>query len=133
VDVLWQIVYILLAVYVTFILPYSFFFYESDVDPESLNDESSFFDSQAGEALKYTIFFAIIIIVLLIIMYALLASADIPVHRISYGTSPYTDSTGKITFNPATVTLQPLSTPIVKYFNDSYPGVCPSGTLHNMI
>jgi hypothetical protein len=38
VDILWQIAFMLIAAFVVFIIPYTFFFYESDVDEYVLRE-----------------------------------------------------------------------------------------------
>jgi len=80
VDVIWQIVYIVLAVLIAFIIPFAFFFYENDQDEESDPDQG-FFDTQTGQAIKYTLGVAIVFVVLLVIMYSFLHNANVPVTR----------------------------------------------------
>lgn len=81
VNILWQIVYITLAVLVGAIIPFAFFYYENDVDPDEQIE--SFFDTQIGMALKYTLVTLVIFVVIFIIMYSLLNKAYIPVLRIA--------------------------------------------------
>jgi len=76
VDILWQIIYISLALLICFVIPFAYFFYESDVDEA---DVEGFCDSQTGQAITYTSVFAIVFITLLVIMYAFLNTAEIPV------------------------------------------------------
>lgn len=80
VDVLWQIVYIVLAVMLAFIIPYAFFYYENDQDEEAMED-AGMCEKQGCMALKYTLGLAVVLILLLVIMYAFLHNANIPVKR----------------------------------------------------
>lgn len=64
VDLLWQIIYITLAVFITFLIPFAFFYYESDMDEEEAA-EAGFCDSQCGNGLKYTFAFAVFFIVVM--------------------------------------------------------------------
>jgi LMBR1 domain-containing protein 1 len=78
-DTLWLILYITVAVLVSFIIPFAFFFYENDMDEEA--ETEGFFDTQAGGALKYTFIVAAVFCVLLGILYAFLHNANVPVTR----------------------------------------------------
>lgn len=80
VDVVWQIVYILIACLISFIIPFAFFYYENDMDDEAA-EEAGFCDSQKGQALKYTIGITAVFFIVLGIMYAFLAEANVPVTR----------------------------------------------------
>lgn len=83
IDILWQIIFILDAVMLGFILPYVFFYYESDVDPVAEADNSKGLSStQACSALKYTLAMSVIMLIVLFVMYLLLNEANIPVRQI---------------------------------------------------
>ena len=62
-DVIWQILYIIVAVMIAFIIPFAFFFYENDVDEDA--EANGFFETQTGGAIKYTLLVAIVFCVLL--------------------------------------------------------------------
>lgn len=83
ISILWQIIYITFAVLITAIIPFAFFFYESDVDPEVSH---GFCNGQCGSAIKYTLVFFISFVVLIVILYATSRTAEIPVQR--YAQSP---------------------------------------------
>lgn len=112
VDILWQIVYIAQAVYITFIIPFSFFFYESDMDDDV--EAEGFMDTQAGEALKYTGAFAFCIILSMTLMWAYLNTAQVPVTRIAYGSNN-------------SIVMASISTSQSMYFNTTLTGGnCPT-------
>jgi LMBR1 domain-containing protein 1 len=64
VDILWQVIYMSMAVFLSTILPFAFFFYESDVDP---NADTACCDGQFCSALKYTGAFFFVFFTLLFI------------------------------------------------------------------
>ena len=76
---IWQILYIIVAVMIAFIIPFAFFFYENDVDEDA--ETNGFFETQTGGAIKYTLLVAIVFCVVLGIMYAFLNKANVPVTR----------------------------------------------------
>lgn len=76
---IWQILYIIVAVLIAFIIPFAFFFYENDVDEDA--ETNGFFETQTGGAIKYTLLVAIVFCVVLGIMYAFLNKANVPVTR----------------------------------------------------
>jgi len=81
-DLLWQILYIIVAVLIAVIIPFAFFFYENDLDDESDEaQEGGFLQSQTGMAIKWTLATAVVFCVLLGIMYAFLHNANVPVTR----------------------------------------------------
>jgi len=84
VGLLWQIVYVTLAIMVFLIIPFAYFFYESDVDPE---EAQTFCSSQIGLAIQYTIGFFIIFLTILLLLYAFLSEANIPVTQYSQSLS----------------------------------------------
>lgn len=79
VDIIWQVLYISIAVYCFALIPFAFFYYESDQDPE---EKGGFCKSQFGEALKYSLLFAVIFIIIVVIMYSFLGTARLNVSRI---------------------------------------------------
>jgi len=83
VDTLWQTVYWTLAVLVCAVIPFAFFYYESDVDAEDLGPDAGFFDKQIGSAICYAGIFMIVIMVILIILYTTSNTAYVPVNRIT--------------------------------------------------
>lgn len=82
VDVLWQIVYVILAIMVFGVIPFAYFFYENDMDPDRAN--KSCCASQLGQAIWYSLGFAIVFILLLVILYAVINEAQIPVTEVVY-------------------------------------------------
>ncbi len=91
-SVLWLIVYITTAVMVTVIIPFAFFYYENDMDPDE--QVETFWDGQIGQALKYTLIMLGLMCLAFFIMYAYLNVAHIPVSRIAQSASlVYTSST----------------------------------------
>lgn len=75
IDVLWEALFIVTSIYVFGLIPYAYFFYESDSDPDER--EGCLF-SQTGRALMYTIVLFILFAVATLIMYAFLGTAEIP-------------------------------------------------------
>ena len=100
VDLIWQILYIVLAIMIAFIIPFAFFFYENDVDEDA--ETEGFFDTQAGGALKYTFIVAAVFCVLLGILYAFLNHANIPVTRYAQ-VLEYVYDINAVPLNPNTV------------------------------
>lgn len=81
VDVLYQIMMMFTAVMISFVIPYAFFFYESDVDPRRKVTNCLY--TQTGKAFLYTIGFFIIFFIILICMFTQLATAEVPVTRVA--------------------------------------------------
>lgn len=83
-DLLWQIVLIAVAAFALLVVPFAFFYYESDIDDEKADGHSrSCCDGQLCSAVCYTLLFALIIIILCVILYATPANtAVVPTHRI---------------------------------------------------
>lgn len=79
IDILWQIIFMLTALYVVLLVPFAFFFYESDVDPEEKTTGCS---SQGCEAVKLTIGFFLIFAMILVLMFVFLSTAEIPISTI---------------------------------------------------
>lgn len=87
VGILWQICYISVAIVAFVLIPFAFFFYESDVDPKKKNNGlcgTNCCGSQIAQAACYTFFIFVIFTILFVIMYAGLNTAEIPVERILY-------------------------------------------------
>jgi len=82
VDILWQVVYIILAVLLFALIPFAFYYYEADED-YSDDEKKGCCRSQIGSALLSTFIFFAVAIVLLGILYAFLNTAEIPVRRYS--------------------------------------------------
>eukprot|EP01006_Ploeotia_vitrea_P022926 TRINITY_DN55354_c0_g1_i2.p1 TRINITY_DN55354_c0_g1~~TRINITY_DN55354_c0_g1_i2.p1 ORF type:complete len:395 (-),score=166.08 TRINITY_DN55354_c0_g1_i2:455-1639(-) len=80
VDILWQIIYMLVAIMVTVLIPFAFFFYESDVDREEAQKCCT---GQFWTAFRMTAAFFVVFSLVLIIMWAVLNEAQIPVKRIA--------------------------------------------------
>lgn len=83
-DVLWQIIFIVMAVMIGFVVPYTFFYYESQIDED---DIKGFCDRQGVAALKSTFFFLIFFIGALLCMWGLLNETEVPVWRIAQNTT----------------------------------------------
>uniref|UniRef100_A0A6A7G5U2 LMBR1-like conserved region-containing protein n=1 Tax=Hirondellea gigas TaxID=1518452 RepID=A0A6A7G5U2_9CRUS len=82
VGVLWQIIFITAAVFIVVIIPFAFFFYESDVDPDLLREQgASQCEGQAPQAMKYTCLSFVIFTILVVIMYVFMHVAEIRVER----------------------------------------------------
>eukprot|EP00462_Mataza_sp_D1_P000606 CAMPEP_0175091244 /NCGR_PEP_ID=MMETSP0086_2-20121207/1795_1 /TAXON_ID=136419 /ORGANISM="Unknown Unknown, Strain D1" /LENGTH=531 /DNA_ID=CAMNT_0016363965 /DNA_START=38 /DNA_END=1633 /DNA_ORIENTATION=- len=86
VSLLWMILYITLAIICFGLIPYAFFFYESDPDPN--RDKSKCCGSQAGSALGYATAFMVIIILVLVILFAAFNEAEVPVKQITQIVKP---------------------------------------------
>jgi len=80
IDVIWDITYIAVAVMLGFVLPFAFFYYENDTDPE---EKQKCCQTQTCMGFKYAIAFAIIFLGLLLILYFGIGTAIIPVVRIA--------------------------------------------------
>lgn len=78
VDILWYILYISLACLVAVLIPFAYFYYESEIDEA---DVKGFCDTQCGQGLCYTTIFLVVFVTILGILYAFLAQAEIPVTR----------------------------------------------------
>jgi len=79
-DLLWTIIYATMAILLAVIIPFAFFFYESDIDPA---DVRSFADTQCCQGIKYACFTAIFFVIALVIGYTQLNTAEIPVRRVA--------------------------------------------------
>lgn len=90
-DVLWQIIYIILMIKVSIVIPYAYFFYESDMDPD--DKPESFADTQAGSAMKYTFAFLGFFFLLLGILYGTTGFAYIPTRTLAYNADLVLDVT----------------------------------------
>lgn len=82
VDVLWQIVYITGGVLLTVLIPFAFFYYESDTEPRP---DQGCLQSQLGSALAFTMAFFVVFTVILVILYTQLNTAEIPVQHLAQG------------------------------------------------
>lgn len=79
VDLLWTIIWIVIAVMLFAIIPFAFFFYESDVDPNRKAEDKTCRNSQFSGALCYASIVFVVFATILLIMYAFLNTAEIPV------------------------------------------------------
>lgn len=84
VDILWQILYIAMACFIALIVPFAFFYYESDSDP---NEDKGFFGSQFCSAFMQTLAFFAAFVILLVVLYSFLNKAEIPVRRVTHNSS----------------------------------------------
>lgn len=75
IDILWQGIYIVVALFVFGLIPYAYFFYESDTDPD---ERAGCLASQTGMALVYTLLCLIFFVIVTFVMYAFLGTAEIP-------------------------------------------------------
>jgi len=93
-ELIWEIVYVAILVYVVVLIPFAIFYYEAD---ESGVDESKR-SNQLCEALKYT--FAVVLVsgLVLVMMYIYLSTTEIP---LSTFTIPVT-TTNYLTMEPNT-------------------------------
>ena len=80
VSTLWEIAYVALAVMLAAIIPYAFFYYESEVDD---SEPLGVCDQQWCVGLKYALGFLIVCIVGLVILYSVINTANIPVVRVA--------------------------------------------------
>jgi len=78
-DILWEVLYIVTAVFLVVIIPFSFFYYESDVNEDLVEDRC---DGQLCSGIKYTAGFMCVFIFVLVLMFSYLATAEVPVQRI---------------------------------------------------
>jgi LMBR1 domain-containing protein 1 len=74
-GVLWEVLYVLVAVYIFALIPFAYFFYESDVDP---NEKQGCLSSQLGQSMTYTIVTFVVFAAICTIMYAFMGTAEIP-------------------------------------------------------
>lgn len=81
VGVLWQIVFIIQAIFVVLVIPFAFWFYESDVDRDELRENNARCQGQLCTAIKFTVAFLIVFIITLVLMWAFLSTAEVPVTR----------------------------------------------------
>jgi len=90
-DIVWQVVFILDAIFLLLLLPFAFFYYESDEDPETSARSDvgnrKIFVGQCGNAFKMTCGLIVIFLLFLIIMYLFINEAQIPVVRIAQDVS----------------------------------------------
>ncbi len=84
VHLLWMIILIAVAAFALLIVPFAFFYYESDIDDVRANGKvRGCCDRQLASAICYTFIFAVIVIALTVVLYATPANtAEIPTHRI---------------------------------------------------
>jgi len=93
VDIMWETCYMLLAIFLSAIIPFAFFFYESDMDDEK---KDHCLDTQTCGAIKYTAAFFVVFALILIIMYVVLNTAHIPVTRVAQATTLVTEVSNSI-------------------------------------
>lgn len=78
VDILWQIIHIILALMIFWVIPFAYFFYENDMSEADARNKKCY-GTQAGQAVIYTLGYSIVFILILVIMYALINQTEIPV------------------------------------------------------
>lgn len=81
---------------------------QNDVDEDA--ETEGFFDTQAGGALKYTIFTAIVFCLVLGIMYAFLRFANVPVTRYIQTLDFQVDMNSKVFLNTAGTCIANMAT-----------------------
>lgn len=86
VNVLWEVTYISIAIMLGFMIPFAFFYYDSDMDMDD-SAERGKCDSQTCAGLKYAFGFSICFACLLFTLYLVMATAEIPVERVAQGTA----------------------------------------------
>ena len=96
-EYLWESVNIIIAVLVTLIIPFSYFYYEADDE----GDEVGQTGFKAVNAIKFTAAFLVAFIILLVIMYSELNQTHIPVVR------NYIDLSKQCTGYPSFVSVVP--------------------------
>lgn len=87
-DILWQIIFIVDAVFILVLVPYAFFFYESEQDtgPQA-SQISGCLKGQGGVALKYSLGFIFVFLVFILSMYWTIGNSRIPISRIQQDSS----------------------------------------------
>lgn len=75
-DILWEIIYIAVGVFVFGLIPYAYFFYESDVNDEEVPETCC--ATQTGAAFGYALAFFLIFGAILVVMYTFLGEANVP-------------------------------------------------------
>ena len=97
VSTLWEIAYITLAIMIGAIIPYAFFYYESEVDD---SEPIGFCDKAVGGwGLRYAGMWLIVWIIILVVSYGYANTASIPVVRVAQGVS--------LVYGPADFPLTP--------------------------
>jgi fatty acid desaturase len=75
VGLLWRVLYIIIPVFVFALIPFAYFFYESDMDPA---EKGGCLNSQLGQSIIYTMVTFVVFSVICLIMFAFLGNAEIP-------------------------------------------------------
>ena len=96
ISTLWEIAYIVLAVMIGAIIPYAFFYYESEVDD---SEPVGFCDKQWVAGLKYAGVWLIMWVIILVVSYSYANTASIPVIRVGQGAG--------LVYGPANYSLTP--------------------------
>jgi len=85
IALLWQIVYICIAVFLVIIIPFAYFYYENDESELAAEDREK--SSQFVSALKWTVGFFICFFVIMFLLYSFINTARIPVNRLVYNST----------------------------------------------
>jgi LMBR1 domain-containing protein 1 len=94
---LWYIIFIIDAVYLLFILPFAFFYYESDFDRDMLaREERKVLQSQGCVAFGYTLMASLVFIIIMVVMYVFLGTAEIPVAKVTQSNTLWVTDTGSV-------------------------------------
>jgi len=87
-NIAWSISIYVTAIFLVVLLPYAYFYYENDTDP---NEDTScccglipFWNGQCCEGVKWAAGFLIVFSIILVIMYELLSYADLPLTYRAY-------------------------------------------------
>ena len=96
VSTLWEIAYVTLAIMIGAIIPYAFFYYESEVDD---SEPIGFCDKQWVVGLRYAGGWLIVWVIILVVSYGYANTASIPVVRVAQGVS--------LVYGPANFSLTP--------------------------
>lgn len=115
IDVMWQIVYIAIAVFCVGIIPFTIFYYEAD-DPES-------YESQLWTAVKYELVTFLVSIVTFFLLWVFLSTALIPVDKYVVDTATMCMVDGVETLCAAQAGLL-LDDTVVDYANSCMNALC---------
>jgi LMBR1 domain-containing protein 1 len=88
VDILWQIIFICVAVYIFILAPFSLFYYEGEDEDDK--------GSQCFHAIKMELFVIVIVVVLFVATFFFFADASIPIKQVTIQTTSLVSSLNEV-------------------------------------